>query len=466
MDVSVADGRRGRERERAVTWDSWFLGASVVGVASIVFVAGAVAAVAGVFPGPQIGRAWQAAHALYLQQTDYQNVFRSDLWAPERTAGTGVTVHLPGRAQEGVTLYTSADSAAAYLIDMDGNVLHRWHRPFSTVWQPGRGIDDPQPDPFVYFRHAEVMSDGGLLALYEGVGDSPYGYGMVRLDRESNVVWSYLGRAHHQFDVGPDGRIYVLTHAFVDDELPLLGHLERPRLEDFLVILSPEGEELQKIRLLPALSASPYRHIAYTVSGFALGDPLHANSVKVIGPEEAARFPYGEEGQVIMSFREAGGVFVLDPATGEMVWGTRGPWIGQHDADLLPNGHILLFDNYANFDDAAGISRVIEFDPRTMEIVWQYGGTAEAPLESRIRADQQRLANGNTLITESDGGRIVEVTPDGTIVWEFVNPVRGGDDDVRIPIIAWSERLDPAALDPSLLAAGQQAALPVQEIQP
>ena len=70
---------------------------------------------------------------------------------------------------------------------------------------------------------------------------------------------------------------------------------------------------------------------------------------------------------------------------------------------------------------------MIEFDPATMAIVWQYAGSAEWPFESAIRSDQQRLANGNTLITELSGGRILEVTRAGDIVWQFVNPVRGGE---------------------------------------
>ena len=74
--------------------------------------------------------------------------------------------------------------------------------------------------------------------------------------------------------------------------------------------------------------------------------------------------------------------------------------------------------------------------------MWQYAGTQESPLDSDIRSYSQRLANGNTLITESNGGRILEVTGDGEIVWEFVNPVRGGPDDGQIPIICKAERLD------------------------
>ncbi len=36
--------------------------------------------------------------------------------------------------------------------------------------------------------------------------------------------------------------------------------------------------------------------------------------------------------------------------------------------------------------------------------------------------------NGSTLITESDRGKAFEMTPDGTIVWKYLNPMRAGDD--------------------------------------
>jgi Arylsulfotransferase (ASST) len=126
------------------------------------------------------------------------------------------------------------------------------------------------------------------------------------------------------------------------------------------------------------------------------------------------------------------------------------PGWAKHDPDILPDGNILLFDNYGWFEKPEGRSRVIEFRPQTMEIVWQYHGTPERPFESLIRASQQRLANGNTLITESSGGRILEVTPGGEIVWQFVNPVRGGERNDQLPIICWAQRLDPRDLDTAL----------------
>jgi hypothetical protein len=36
----------------------------------------------------------------------------------------------------------------------------------------------------------------------------------------------------------------------------------------------------------------------------------------------------------------------------------------------------------------------------------------------------QRLPNGNTLITEGAGGRLLEVTPQHELVWEYLSPYR------------------------------------------
>ena len=48
----------------------------------------------------------------------------------------------------------------------------------------------------------------------------------------------------------------------------------------------------------------------------------------------------------------------------------------------------------------------------------------------------QPLPNGNILITETEGGRAFEVTPNGETVWSFVNRY----DDKAVAIIEQAER--------------------------
>jgi hypothetical protein len=76
---------------------------------------------------------------------------------------------------------------------------------------------------------------------------------------------------------------------------------------------------------------------------------------------------------------------------------------------------------------------VVEFNPVTLEVVWQYPERKEGPgvalpgskLYSPLMSFAQRLQNGNTLITEGGSGRIFEVTAQFETVWEYVNPYFG-----------------------------------------
>jgi len=150
--------------------------------------------------------------------------------------------------------------------------------------------------------------------------------------------------------------------------------------------------------------------------------------------------------------------------------GKVGQIIGQHMAHMIPmympgEGNIMIFDNGGTAGYGALIqgltavdgtkmghfpnkqrhfSRVLEINPITKQIEWEYknpvrtidrnrdGKAAgnERRFYSCIMSGAQRLMNGNTLITEADTGRIIEVTCKGEVVWEYVlkwaNPILGG----------------------------------------
>src|SRR3546814_9908425 len=118
------------------------------------------------------------------------DVCSSDLfWQPERRPDKGVTLNTPD-AYPGYTLYTSGHASEASLISLDGKVLHRWQLSFSAVWNETSPVKEPMPDNFFYWRKARLLPDGGLLAIFVVTGDTPWGYGMVKLDKDSNVIRS------------------------------------------------------------------------------------------------------------------------------------------------------------------------------------------------------------------------------------------------------------------------------------
>jgi hypothetical protein len=92
----------------------------------------------------------------------------------------------------------------------------------------------------------------------------------------------------------------------------------------------------------------------------------------------------------------------------------------------LPNGNILIFDNGPHrLDETFPFSRVIEVNPATNQIVWTYQEPFPYNFYSPRISNAERLPNGNTLINEGVFGRFFEVTPEGEVVWEYVNPYFG-----------------------------------------
>ena len=74
-----------------------------------------------------------------------------------------------------------------------------------------------------------------------------------------------------------------------------------------------------------------------------------------------------------------------------------------------------------NPDNAASTQK----QPKLMsnQIVWIYASKSPTAFFSQIISSCQRMDNGNTLICAGTEGHIFEVTPDGTLVWDYINPI-------------------------------------------
>src|SRR5690606_21313298 len=121
--------------------------------------------------------------------------------------------------------------------------------------------------------------------------------------------------------------------------------------------------------------------------------------------------------------RELDAVVAIALEKEHLYWMERGPWFFQHDADLLANGNLMVFDNLS----LGKQSRVVEYNPMTKQEIWEYKGSDDTPLYTIIRGNQQALANGNVLIVESNGSRLLEVNRQQQVVWEYYSTVRAQD---------------------------------------
>ncbi|MFW6285797.1 MAG: arylsulfotransferase family protein [Nanoarchaeota archaeon] len=161
-------------------------------------------------------------------------------------------------------------------------------------------------------------------------------------------------------------------------------------------------------------------------------DYYHINSIQIIPKNKLEkkdkRF---KQGNWLISCRHGSMIFILDKDTKEVLWKMTQFDIednleGQHSPQMLENGNILIFDNgrYRKW------SRIIELNPINMNIEWEYKNDDFFTLSQGY---VQKLDNENLLITQSEDGRVFEITKDKEIVWEFYHPEKQNKKNSNFP---------------------------------
>ena len=389
---------------------------------------------------------------------------------------TGVKMYKDGCC-EGYTLLSFniflpiGDSHGFYsiLIDMNGEVIRHWS---------------------IYSRPAKILPGGSIIGGTGGanghIGNKEV-VNLTQIDWDGNIVWSFcdwdddgnginIARQHHDYQregnpVGyfaPDqefineGKTLVLAHKTIFNQNVSIRKLQddviyevdwNGSLTGFKWYASDHFDEM-------GFGWRAKHGIEYFPGRMDTGDWLHVNTISYLG-----RNHWYDEGDerfnpenIIIDSRLANFIAIISKETGNIVWrvgpdysrktpeGRKlGQIIGPHHAHMIPDGlpgagNILIFDNggwagYGLFgwpNQIRRYSRVIEFNPVTLDIVWEYShrnGSWPFPRSgenhcfySPIISSAQRLLNGNTLVTEGVTGRIIEITPDKEIVWEYLTP--------------------------------------------
>ena len=371
---------------------------------------------------------------------------------------TGTTRYDPTKAFNSYVLFTGGDNIA-HLIDLDGNSVHEWKDAagHSTLIDPDL-IAGKRGHVFVTLSTIE----GKGTDLVPGQISRKVAKNIGELDWDSKVIWEFGDKApgnaaqqHHDWARLPNGNTLVLAnlvHA-------VKGLKQAQIFDDIIYEVNPAGEVVWKW-----IASEHLDEFGFTPEELKLvrdadsPDFLHTNNLKVVGPNHwfAAGDKRFNPENILIHSRSANFIIIIDKKTGKVVWslGPHYPAIptgpqarnvprpvdqisGQHDAHIIPEGlpgagNLLVFDNQggAGFPQAplsfTGGSRVLEIDPVKKEIVWQYTGESSGGPSWSFRSTHisaaRRLPNGNTFIDEGQSGRLFQVTKDGEIVWEYVNP--------------------------------------------
>ncbi|MGC4028615.1 MAG: arylsulfotransferase family protein [Steroidobacteraceae bacterium] len=378
---------------------------------------------------------------------------------------TGVTIH--DKDAYATDIMFSASDGNTYLIDMTGKVLKNW---------PNKGEPAAIVDPALVGGRKGVAglqlarADGTTMPQFAGVGLIPgmaidkvnKTFGLVTWDGKRLWQWDgpdSVGAAlqHHDWGKLPSGNMLILSNRVINHA----RFADRKIVDDMIYEVDPTGKVVWSWSATDHLDEFGFTpEQLKLVENADSPDYLHLNAASALGPNhwEKAGDKRFAANNIIISSRNANFVAIIDRESGHIVWNIgpnyRGQsradrykvprpidqTSGQHDPHMISEGlpgagNILLFDNEGDAGypsvqrPVLGGSRVLEIDPSSKQVVWQYIGSMSGRPDwtffSPFVSSVQRLPNGNTLIDEGANGRFFQVTPAGKIVWEYVSPYWG-----------------------------------------
>ncbi|KAK5051364.1 hypothetical protein LTR84_003016 [Exophiala bonariae] len=330
--------------------------------------------------------------------------------------GVGLTGVDKTRSFGGYTLFCPLTSDVAYLVDIDGKELHSWKLP-GRVGRHARIL--PNGNLAVNTRQPfkKTTKDGGI---YPFPFFNKYGGGvMSELNPEGQVVRRFVDPfGHHdQYHYG-DGRIlYTSLEAMSPEEsAKVVGGVPGSEVDgityaDTINEVDADGKLVWQWKVSERLPRDEY--------------PLQPHYTREHYPLINAVYPMRDGKHILASMRSVSAVIIIERSSGNIVWKLGSDVLAQqHNATELENGNILIFDN-GSFRNGVSMSftRAVEVEVATKRIVWEYRDRSQMDaFYTAYMGSAQRLPNGNTVLCESAYGRIFEVTADGYICWEYLNP--------------------------------------------
>lgn len=385
---------------------------------------------------------WMPAKILAVLETGYRAVATAgDLpwyYARLEPPYPPAITHRDG-AQPGLNLVTrlKGDAGlAAEIVDLDGRVLHTWNVDWFSVWSDATHLPahvQPRRTMETHVHGAVVMPNGDLVFNYEHLG-------LVRLDRDSRVVWRLPYQTHHSVELDDQGNLWVCGQRERRTIDPAFPH-RTPVYDEFTILeVSPEGRILTEWLLSDLLRQNGRDGLFY------MGAPLSHLQVRddLLHLNDVEPFPSGmlegffRHGDVMVSLRNVNTVFVFNRATGRISYLAEGMFVRQHDPDFIDGNRFSVYDNNprGHLHPFAGVgaprpapsrgSRIVIVNAPDQAQEAYLTDSPALPFFSAIMGKHQWLPNGNLLVTESMGGRAFEVDARGEKVWEYYNFVGDG----------------------------------------
>ena len=337
--------------------------------------------------------------------------------------------------------YCPEYGCAAVILRRDGSLVHAYpYRPDELTGKRSLEL------PYAEFMHDDAKDTtvfglaplpiGDLIVVYDFKHTTPNGGGIARMDKDGHVLWYRRDYSNHWPAITDSNKILVISHTIGSSQEPISPNgkfsFDCPTgvLADVVRVLDENGSMNEEIPVFEALRNSKYWPYLHTSQDSAFMqrepcDPVHANSVREVGVELAAKLENLQPDDLILSLRNISALAIIGRRDYEIKYLFKGTFLFQHSAQIVPGGTVILFDNYGS-SASGGPSRVLGYDPVTKleHIVFPNADTPSdvdtfSPIKGNINVSKDGT---RALVAVTMTGRAYEIRlSDGKILTSFDN---------------------------------------------
>jgi hypothetical protein len=314
---------------------------------------------------------------------------------------------------------------------LDGKVLHSYAPNVDAINSRSEmkssliDLERDRREAIYTMLHPMLTPTGGVISQHA----SP----LVSIDRCSKIEWTIDGIFHHAIERDAGGNYWV-GYRYPKSAQP---NVSKQFHDEALAQVSPSGKLLRLISVRGILSDNNLLRLIDTY-GYT-DDPYHLNDIE----PALVDGKFWKAGDLFLSFRNFSGLVLFRPATGRVIWLRQGLTLAQHDIQILDDHRIAVFDNNARPGwprfVVDGSNRIMIYDFIDNKISYPFDAVlAKEKVETPAQGRQIILANGDTVIEETEHGRILRLAPDGTVRWRYISAQADG----TRTILGWSRYLE------------------------
>jgi hypothetical protein len=333
------------------------------------------------------------------------------------------------------------DDRRSYVEFVDLNeqkVLHRWAPDINAIF----GRANPETNPYLLrdrsveralLRHPFIDDDGSMVVK----SGSP----MFKVDACSNFRWLNDPETYHHTIERDADKVFWVPLAIQPPSIPHIPKTKFEWLDDGIAAVDLNGKVLFKRSIAQILLDHQQQHLVYGGSQYD-NDPIYLNDIQPVLEDG----PYWRKGDLFISMRTPSMIMLYRPSTNEILWQKAGPWIHQHDVDILDEHRISVFNNNSGeLKDGRrplGNVEVMIYDFETGETTspWREA-LQKLDVVSVTEGLARVLPDSELFVEEQNRGRLLRITEAGDVVWEYVNRAEMG----RVFRLGWSRFIPSAA---------------------